>query len=95
MVDVSNKKHLSYNVQQNYPNPFKKRTNIPISISKRGKYQFEVFNISGQQLLSSIIEYNSAGNYVIKFDNTNLENGIYFYSISNEKSKLTKKMIIY
>ena len=81
-------------VNQNQPNPFSFETTIDYSLNTSGSYVFEVTNVAGKIIHEKNLGLKHKGNYSIKFQSNNLAPGIYFYSLINNKRRITKKMII-
>lgn len=98
-----------FNLRQNYPNPFNPATTIRYSISaveapgsapvsvetRRGAtVQLTIYDILGNEIVKPVNEYQSPGEYEIKFDGSRLPSGVYFYSLSMDNFQLTKKMTL-
>jgi hypothetical protein len=86
-------KNSSFSVSQNQPNPFRGISTVYVSVEKPGIAKLEVFNTIGQSV-SKRAEALNAGNNTFSIDATNLEAGIYFYSITINGESITKKMVI-
>ena len=71
-----------YSLSHNFPNPFETITEIEYSLKNSGNVTLKVFNVLGEEISELISEYQDAGIYKIKFDGSNLSEGIYFYKIS-------------
>ncbi len=84
----------SYNLKQNYPNPFNPSTTIRYSISEAGYVNLNMYNVLGEKIAVLVDEFKSTGDYVIKFNASNLSAGIYFYSLSVNGFTKTKKMVL-
>jgi len=85
---------VSYELKQNFPNPFNPVTQIEFSIIKPGMVNLEVFSITGKKAATIISKYLDAGSYGYVFDGTELASGIYFYRIQTKDFSQTKKMIL-
>jgi len=84
-----------FSLSQNYPNPFNSSTIIKYNIKEATKLSLKIFSIDGKELFLLVNEYQSIGNYEVMFDASNLNSGIYFYSIfSNNNLLESKKLII-
>ncbi len=85
----------SFNLSQNFPNPFNPSTTIEFSIVEKSEVTLSVYSITGE-LVSTLINGSdlSAGVYNVTFDASELSSGTYLYSISNGKTTLSKKMIL-
>jgi len=78
---------------KNVPNPFSDVTNINIVSKVTGEFNFEVFNMLGQNLRRQSITLIEGENQV-RFEAGNLANGTYFYVISNADGKIARPMVI-
>jgi hypothetical protein len=82
---------------QNYPNPFNPATKIQYSLNKDGHVRLSIYSILGNHILTLVDNYQSRGNYEIEFSSAALaeqfSSGVYFYTLSQNNSKQTKKMI--
>ncbi|MEE9430295.1 MAG: T9SS type A sorting domain-containing protein [Melioribacteraceae bacterium] len=83
-----------YNLNQNYPNPFNPTTNISYSLPESGFTKLTVYNSIGVEVKTLVSETKSAGTYQITFDATELTSGIYFYDLTSNNFRSTKKMIL-
>jgi hypothetical protein len=84
----------SFSLSQNYPNPFNPTTAIEFGLPCAGLVKLEVFNILGQKVLTLIDRRLPAGNHQVEFDATNFPSGVYFYRLSHDEVKLTRKMTL-
>lgn len=69
-------------LSQNYPNPFNPETNITYSISAKGMVELTVFNTKGEIIAGLVKGIRDNGRYTVKFNASNLNSGIYFYSLT-------------
>ena len=78
---------------KNKPNPFSIETIIEMTSAISGEVNFEVFDVVGKRvhLEKAILE---EGKNQISFNGSNLENGIYFYKISNHLGAVSSKMVL-
>ncbi|MEO8209993.1 MAG: choice-of-anchor B family protein [bacterium] len=85
-----------FHLEQNYPNPFNPNTNIKFSLPDNSKVKIDIFNIAGQNVAQLINDRRDAGNYEINFDASKygLTSGLYFYTLTSDNFKETKKMIL-
>ncbi|MBS4064561.1 MAG: T9SS type A sorting domain-containing protein, partial [Chitinophagaceae bacterium] len=90
----SNKLPARYQLKQNYPNPFNPVTTINYSLPKSGVVSLKIYDILGREIKTLVNEEKSVGNYSIKFDGSNLSNGVYFYRIQTGDFSQTKKLIL-
>ncbi len=80
-------------LSQNYPNPFNPETAISFSLPKDEQVTLSVFNINGQLVKELVDGKIQAGNHSIYFNATDLNSGIYFYTLETVSTKLSKKML--
>lgn len=83
----------SFQLHQNFPNPFNPSTTINYTVSKDSKVKIEVFDILGSKIKTLIDEFQNSGKYTIRFDATGLPSGIYFYTMKAINFKKTKQML--
>ena len=98
LVTVKNNIHQAinsdYNISQNYPNPFNPTTNIVYHLSEKGFVDISVYDLLGHKIATLINGYKNEGSYKIKFDGSKLSSGIYYYVFSNNKSRISNKMLL-
>lgn len=81
-------------VSQNFPNPFNGSTNIVISLAKASNLSITVSNLIGQKVYEINKGNVSAGNHQITINCSNLNSGIYFYTLNADGKSVTRKMIV-
>jgi len=84
----------SYSLKQNYPNPFNPETKISFDIKKAGFASLKVFDMTGKEVKSLLNENVSAGSYEINFNASELNSGVYFYTLKTNEFTETKKMML-
>jgi plastocyanin len=89
----------SFELKQNFPNPFNPKTKIKFTIpadQKNGmsKVVLKVFDVLGNNISTLLDEEKPAGSYEIEFDASELSSGIYFYKLQAGNFIDTKKMIL-
>ncbi|MEE9431127.1 MAG: carboxylesterase family protein [Melioribacteraceae bacterium] len=100
---------LNFELSQNYPNPFnpttvikyqipnnKSQTNFNVALGNESfrSVQLIIYDLLGRVVATLVNEKKSAGKYSVSFDASNLNSGVYFYSLSVGNFKETKKMIL-
>jgi choice-of-anchor B domain-containing protein len=83
-----------FELRQNYPNPFNPSTSVEYSLSKAGRISIKVYDVLGKQVSLIADEYMQAGNYRATFDAGRLPSGTYFYTLSGDGFRQTKKMTL-
>jgi hypothetical protein len=91
-IDVS--APIEFELQQNYPNPFNPSTAISYSIPQNSFVTLKVYDVLGNEVATLVNQTQSAGKYDVRFDASNLSNGVYLYSIKTDNFTSTKKMIL-
>jgi len=87
----------SYQIFQNFPNPFNSSTAIKFQIPRRTRVELYVYNILGKKVKTLCNDFLGSGAYIVTWDGTNESNalvasGVYFYRICTENYEETKKM---
>jgi predicted extracellular nuclease len=97
----------SYQLEQNYPNPFSQiprfagnpSTRIAFSLEKAGEVNLSIYNINGQEVRSLISGRMNSGHHAIMWnghDNAGkaVPSGIYFYKLRVNGFAQTRKMTL-
>lgn len=79
---------------QNYPNPFNPSTNIKYQIANNKLVVLKIYDILGREIQTLVNEKKSPGTYEVTFDGSKLASGIYFYTLTVEDFKETKKFVL-
>lgn len=79
---------------QNYPNPFNPVTTITYSLAQNEQVHLDVFNIQGQKVATLVNSRQTAGEYDVRFDASDLASGIYMYRISTPSQTITRQMVL-
>jgi len=78
---------------QNMPNPAFGNTVIPFSLPANGAVRFEIVDIVGQ--LVYVYEGDkTAGKNTIEIDANKLTDGVYFYTLTYNEQRLTRKLVV-
>jgi hypothetical protein len=83
---------LEFCLNQNHPNPFKKKTIIKYGIPYKTKVILIVHNSLGNILEKLISKEQNAGVYEVEFTADGLPEGTYFYQLITDKFATTKHM---
>ncbi|MBK9097156.1 MAG: T9SS type A sorting domain-containing protein [bacterium] len=84
----------TYNLSNNYPNPFNPTTTIKFQIPEMGFIALKIYDILGNEITTLVNEELQAGNYEVEFDASSISSGIYFYRLQSGSFVETKKMIL-
>jgi hypothetical protein len=84
----------SYELNQNFPNPFNPGTEINFSILENTNVSLKVYNTAGELVATLVNGFMTTGKYSVDFDGTSLASGVYFYKLSAGSFTDTKKMTL-
>jgi hypothetical protein len=89
----------SFELNQNFPNPFNANTQIRFAVPKASHVRLEVFDILGRKVKTLVNENLTAGYKQVIWDGTNesgddVASGVYFYRIKSVDFATTKKMVL-
>jgi len=80
-------------MRQNAPNPFGTITSIAIDTELSGEFDFKVFNLMGKMVHQEQVMLRTGEN-TITFDGSQLQTGMYLYTIGQGNNIATNRMII-
>lgn len=81
-------------VSQNFPNPFNGTTTVNVNLEQAAELSLVVTNLTGQKVLEINKGQVAAQTHSFTIDASNLQSGIYFYTVTAGKSQVTRKMIV-
>lgn len=84
----------TFELSQNFPNPFNPATTIKFALAKESKVSLKVFNNLGEQVAVLINSIKPAGIHKVNFNAANLASGVYYYRLEAGDFVQTKKMIL-
>ena len=87
-------KPSSFNLSNNYPNPFNPTTNIRYRIPHQTEVRIRIFDVLGNEIFTLVDEIKPTGKYETTFEAGGLSSGAYFYQLSCEEFTQTKKMML-
>ncbi len=93
-IEDKNNFPSSYELYQNFPNPFNPTSRIKFSLPKSVFTKLSIYDILGREVKSLINQEIYAGYHEIEFNFIGLSSGIYFYRIQAGEFIQTKKMIL-
>ena len=92
--EVSNKVIPDFEVSQNFPNPFAESTTIKVILQKPTDLNLEIINMLGETVYELASYKGNSGLNSLNFKADYLTPGVYFYTVTADLNKITKKMII-
>lgn len=84
----------SYELEQNFPNPFNPTTIITFSIKEEAFVNLRIIDILGRDITTLVNENLSEGRHQVEFNGSSIESGIYFYEITANEFRDIKKLIL-
>jgi hypothetical protein len=84
----------SFCLEQNFPNPFKSKTNISWYSPVGCRQTLKVYNISGKEIATLIDGYIPTGKHKTEFNGASFPDGMYFYELRAGVFIVTKKIIV-
>lgn len=85
---------VSYQLDQNNPNPFNPTTVIAFQLPEASRVHLEVYDLLGHRVGSLLDAYLEPGRHTAEFSGANLASGVYFYRLTADQKVLTRKMIL-
>jgi hypothetical protein len=85
---------ITYELQQNFPNPFNPITNIRFAIPENAKVELSIYNLMGQEVAKLVDRKMNTGWHNVTWNASQLASGIYFYKIKTANFEQARKMIL-
>jgi hypothetical protein len=92
-VDVAESVAEEFEVAQNVPNPVINNTSITVTAEIYGVINLSISNILGQVVYEESLVSSSHSN-TFTVDASQLDSGVYFYTIKMGNSSISKKMLV-
>jgi hypothetical protein len=89
----------SFELNQNFPNPFNPSTIISYQLTMNSHVTLKVFDMLGREVKTLVDENETSGKYKVKFsiedeDGSKLSSGVYFYRLRVSDETVTRKMLL-
>jgi hypothetical protein len=89
----------AFTLDQNKPNPFNPETEISYSLPTGCDVRLDVYNITGQRVITLVDVYQEAGYHTVTWNSRDshgkqVSSGIYFYRLTADNETQTRKMIL-
>jgi hypothetical protein len=86
---------VTFNLYQNFPNPFNPSTTIKYDLPKDVSVNIRIYDLLGREVaVLAKDEFKKAGRYEINWNASNMASGVYIYRIEAGDYKSTKKMVL-
>ena len=93
--NISSEIPASFELKQNFPNPFNPATVIRFALTTPTQVSLKVYDVTGKEVANLINnEVVSAGINEVTFNAANLPSGLYFYTLQAGDFRDTKKMML-
>jgi len=79
---------------KNYPNPANGSTTISYTLAQSSEVSLNIYDITGKKLMELNQGKQNSGNHIINMNVSSLSEGMYFYSLQTNDSKMTKMMSV-
>ena len=86
--------NYSFELLQNFPNPFNPSTSISYRLPKDGFVSLKVYDMLGKEVATLVSESKAKGQYAVNFDASGLTSGIYIYQLNVNGFTASKKMTL-
>jgi len=93
-IDNVDLNSLASNLDQNYPNPFNRSTEISYELGSTQDVSIEITDMTGRTVKVMDEGTRTAGTHTATVDASELEAGIYFYTLKAGQFEETKRMIV-
>ncbi|MFH1296534.1 MAG: T9SS type A sorting domain-containing protein [Bacteroidota bacterium] len=93
-VGVNEVSKSSFEVSSIFPNPVHGLSTINVIVDKPGTLSLQVFNLLGQQVYEWQKGFVNRGTHQFFIDGNQFHAGVYFYTVTFDKEKISKKMIV-
>ncbi len=85
----------NFSLDQNTPNPFTDQTKINYQLKSPAKsVSLVIYDITGVKMFEKIQANVNAGAYSVDVNDVKFSSGIYFYSLTVDGNKVTRKMVV-
>ena len=84
----------SFQLAQNFPNPFNPNTVISFQLSVNSHVTLKVFDVNGREVATLVDSEMTAGKHHVTFAPRSATSGLYFYKITTGKFSQTRKAVL-
>ena len=94
LEDVDEVEPPTFELSQNFPNPFNPTTRIAFTLPQSGEVRLDVYDLKGRHIGQLLAGIQPAGEREVIFDAADLSAGVYFYRLETEQFSATRKMLL-
>ncbi|MEZ4762502.1 MAG: T9SS type A sorting domain-containing protein, partial [Calditrichia bacterium] len=94
IADGENEQPQRFELAQNYPNPFNPTTTIPFQLSQSANVTLRIVDLTGRTVAELLNGRKPAGSHEIEFFAGNIGSGIYFYVLTVDGVRESRRMIL-
>ena len=84
----------TFALEQNYPNPFSRRTSIRFALPEATHVQIAVYDLLGRRVATPVDEQRGAGKHTVRWNAEQAAPGMYVYRIEAGDFSDTRKMVL-
>jgi hypothetical protein len=85
---------LSYQLHQNFPNPFNSVTEITFNLLMNDQVTLKIYNILGEEVANLISAPLFSGSHSVVWDASDFASGVYYYQLTAGSYNAVKKMLL-
>jgi len=93
-IDNNGLSSNTFELGQNYPNPFRQSTTISYQLPDDGLVSLKVYNVIGNEVTTLVNANQKAGSHTIQFNANDLNSGVYYYTLKYNDQVRTNKMFL-
>lgn len=94
IVSNTGKTPASFQLMNNYPNPFNPSTVISYLLPADNSVSLKVYDLAGSEVATLVNEHQTAGTHKVTFNAVGLTSGVYFYKLRVGKTEAVKKFVL-
>ncbi|PKO97948.1 MAG: hypothetical protein CVU14_08685, partial [Bacteroidetes bacterium HGW-Bacteroidetes-9] len=94
IVGSTNKPVPSFELSQNYPNPFSGISKVNLTLAKTSVVSLEVTDLLGRTVYTLPATNLSAGSNLLTINSNKLKPGVYVYTVAVNGERITRKMMV-
>jgi hypothetical protein len=93
-IDGISNQAVSFDIEQNYPNPFSGETHISFTLAMEQQVDIEIRDITGKVILAINKGRLAAGKHAVTIPADGIRAGTYFYTFKTDGGVITRQMIV-